>query len=276
LEAYTSVLEGAIVDAERLQKAYGLDEPIKVAYRHTVEEEADELLVEAARKKCIVLLVVGDPVCATTHTDLLIRCREKNIPFQTIHNASIMGVAGACGLQLYNFGQTVSIPFFEDNWRPTSFYPKIQYNRKGNMHTLCLLDIKVREPDYDAIMKGIKIRNADGKVEQPYLPPRFMTVAQAAQQLIEAEVDICKEGAYDIHTTLCVGLLRMGQSTQQIVAGTLDQLSKFENYGPPLHSLIITGGILHEMETEFLKPYMINDVKESSDEIKGEEANVNK
>ena len=30
LEAYTSVLEGTIVDPERLQKAYGLDKPIQV------------------------------------------------------------------------------------------------------------------------------------------------------------------------------------------------------------------------------------------------------
>ena len=259
MEAYTSVLEGAMVDPERLQKAYQLKQPIRVAYRHTVEDDADTLLVEAARTQCIVLLVVGDPVCATTHTDLLLRCRQKNIPFQTIHNASIMGVAGACGLQLYQFGQTISIPFFEENWRPTSFYPKIQYNRNGNMHTLCLLDIKVKEPDYDAIMRGKTIRSVNGEKEQPYLPPRFMTVAQAAQQLIETESDLCRENAYDIHTTVCVGLLRMGQSTQQIIVGTLEQLSKYDNCGPPLHSLIITGGNLHDMELEFLKEYMIND-----------------
>ena len=258
LEAYTSVLEGAIIDPARLQKAYKLNEPIQVAYRHTVEDEADDLLVEAARKKSIVLLVVGDPVCATTHTDLLLRCREKKVPFQTIHNASIMGVAGACGLQLYNFGQTISIPFFEGTNPPTSFYPKIQYNRRGSMHTLCLLDIKVREPDYDAIMKGRTMRSVDGKEELPYLPPRFMTVSQAAQQLIETEVDLCREGAYDIHETLCVGLVRMGQSTQQIVAGTLVQLSNYD-FGPPLHSLIITGGNLHDMEKEFLKEYLIKD-----------------
>jgi diphthine methyl ester synthase len=252
LEAYTSVLEGAIVDPGRLQKAYGLDKPIKVAYRHTVEDEADELLVEPARTKSIVLLVVGDPVCATTHTDLLLRCRQKQIPFQTIHNASIMGVAGACGLQLYQFGQTISIPFFEENWRPTSFYPKIQYNRNGNMHTLCLLDIKVKEPDYEAILKA----GSNGSRQPKFLPPRFMTVAQASQQLIEAE-ETCQGNAYDPHTTLCVGLARMGQATQQIVVGTLHELQHYD-CGGPLHSLIITGGNLHDLEKEFLDEYMIH------------------
>lgn len=234
-----------------MQKAYNLSKPVHVAYRHTVEEEADELLVEAARDKIIVLLVVGDPVCATTHTDLLLRCRQQKIDFQTIHNASIMNVAGVCGLQLYQFGQTISIPFFEENWRPTSFYSKILYNRKGNMHTLCLLDIKVKEPDYTAMI------NNNQKAIQ-YLPPRFMTIAQAADQLIEVEEQICQEQAYDIESTLCVGLLRMGQSTQQIIVGTLRELQCYTEYGPPLHSLIITGGNLHDMELEFLKEYMIH------------------
>jgi diphthine methyl ester synthase len=249
LEAYTSVLEGTAVDPERLQKAYGLEHPIRIADRFTVEDDADELLVEAARTKTVVLLVVGDPVCATTHTDLLLRCRQKDIPFETIHNASIMGAAGACGLQLYQFGQTVSIPFFEENWRPTSFYPKILYNRNGNMHTLCLLDIKVKEPDYQAMLKQ------PGLQKPSFLPPRFMTMAQAAQQLIEAE-ETCQGHAYDPQSTLCVGLARMGQSTQQIVVGTLNELQNYD-CGGPLHSLIITGGNLHDMELEFLQAYKI-------------------
>ena len=39
-------------------------------------------------------------------------------------------------------------------WRPDSFYPKIAYNANGKMHTLCLLDIKVKEPDFQAMMRG--------------------------------------------------------------------------------------------------------------------------
>jgi hypothetical protein len=31
---------------------------------------------------------------------------------------SIMNSVGACGLQLYNFGQTVSLVFFTDTWQP--------------------------------------------------------------------------------------------------------------------------------------------------------------
>lgn len=56
-----------------------------------------------------------------------------------------MNAAGACGLQLYNFGQTVSLVFFTDAWRPDSFYDRVQENVGLGMHTLLLLDIKVKE-----------------------------------------------------------------------------------------------------------------------------------
>jgi diphthine synthase len=70
---------------------------------------------------------------------LLLRAQDEGIETHIVHNASIMNAAGACGLQLYNFGATVSIPFFRDDWRPDSWYPKIKYNAGGGMHTLCLL-----------------------------------------------------------------------------------------------------------------------------------------
>ena len=51
--------------------------------------------------------------------------------------------------QLYQYGYTVSIPLFEGDWRPTSFYDRIKYNMEGGMHTLCLLDIKVLMEYFD-------------------------------------------------------------------------------------------------------------------------------
>ena len=76
---------------------------------------------------------------ATTHSDLWIRAKERNIPVSVIHNASIMNACACCGLQLYNFGQTVSLCFFTETWRPDSFYEKIEQNFNMKLHTLCLL-----------------------------------------------------------------------------------------------------------------------------------------
>jgi diphthine synthase len=75
----------------------------------------------------------------------LLRARERKFPTEVIHNASIMNAIGACGLQLYNFGQAVSLVFFTENWKPDSFYDRIVENWRLGMHTLLLLDIKVKE-----------------------------------------------------------------------------------------------------------------------------------
>jgi diphthine synthase len=61
------------------------------------------------------------------------------VEVRVVHNASIMNAAAACGLQLYLFGHTVSMVFFDENWRPDSWYEKIAANRKMGLHTLCLL-----------------------------------------------------------------------------------------------------------------------------------------
>uniref|UniRef100_A0A8D8S4T6 diphthine methyl ester synthase n=1 Tax=Cacopsylla melanoneura TaxID=428564 RepID=A0A8D8S4T6_9HEMI len=170
LEAYTSILIDDILDNMKL--FYGKD--IIIADREMVESASDSILSNADVED-IALLVVGDPFGATTHTDLVLRAHQSNIPTKVIHNASILNAAGCCGLQLYNFGETVSIPFWTESWKPDSFYDKIIENKTRGLHTLCLLDIQVKEPTLESLTK---------KVRQ-YQPPRFMSVSQAAQQLLD-------------------------------------------------------------------------------------------
>lgn len=117
-----------------------------------VETEADKILADADKVN-VAFLVVGDPYGATTHTDLYLRAKDKQIPVKTIHNASIMNAVGAAGLQLYHFGPTVSIPFFTETWRPDSFYAKIKQSRSQHWHTLCLLDIKVKEQSIENLAR---------------------------------------------------------------------------------------------------------------------------
>ncbi|KAI8865331.1 Diphthine synthase, partial [Ramicandelaber brevisporus] len=175
LEAYTSILH---VDRSVLEQFY--ERPVLLADREFVESSADEMLdgADAADGAGdVALLVVGDPLGATTHTDLVHRARERGIGVRIIHNASIMNAAGCCGLQLYSFGQTVSICFFDGAWRPDSFYDRIRENKDIGLHTLCLLDIKVKEQTVENMMRGNKI----------YEPPRYMTVNQAVAQMLEVD-----------------------------------------------------------------------------------------
>lgn len=157
-----------------------------------------------------------------------------------------MGAAGSCGLHLYNFGATVSIPYFTEGWRPYSFWEKTAYNRKGGMHTLALLDIKTKEPDFEALAKGKKV----------YLPPRFMSVNVALEQMLEAAESKGEEEGNYSKDTMCVGMARLGQKDQCIKVGSIEELLK-EDFGEPLHCLVICADDVHELELEAMKHYIV-------------------
>jgi diphthine synthase len=86
-----------------------------------------------------------------------------------------------------------------------------------------------------------------------YEPPRFMSVATAIEQLLEVE-ERRREGAYG-RDTLCIGVARLGSDSQQIVAGSMQQLVDVD-FGQPLHSLVIAGDT-HPIEREYLQQFMV-------------------
>lgn len=234
LEAYTAIL---MCEVEALEAFH--NKKIIVADRDFVEAGCDDMLEQSKTKK-VAFLVVGDPFCATTHSDLYLRAKEKGVDVQVVHNASIMSAVAATGLQLYKFGETISVCFFEDNWRPDSFYDKIKQNAASGLHTLCLLDIKVKERTLENLMKNRNI----------FEPPRYMSASLAARQMLEIEEKrgdkIC------LPTQKCFAVCRIGAPTQLIRAATLEELANMEDeeLGKPLHSLVICAP-MHEMEEEF-------------------------
>ncbi|XP_077500619.1 diphthine methyl ester synthase isoform X1 [Amblyomma americanum] len=245
LESYTSVLS---VGQAQLEEFYG--KQLILADRELVEQGCAAVL-EAAKEEDVAFLVVGDPLGATTHSDLMLRAHEQGVQTSIIYNASILTAVGCCGLQLYSFGETVSIVMWTDTWRPHSYYDKIAANRQRGLHTLCLLDIKVKEKSVENLIKGRDI----------YEPPRFMTAAEAASQLIEilelrrADGIPASELAYSDDSP-CIGLARVGMETQCIKCSSLKEMST-SDLGSPLHSLVIPGK-LHPMEIEMLRLFATN------------------
>lgn len=183
---------------------------------------------------------------ATTHTDLVLRARELGIQTNVVPNASIMSGIGCTGLQLYNFGQTVSMVFFTENWKPSSFYDKVRENAQIGLHTLVLLDIKVKEQSMENLARGRRI----------FEPPRYMTVAQCAAQLIETE-ETRQEGVYKADS-LAVGAARVGAPDQKIVVGTLEELAEVE-MGAPLHSLVLLGRRTHDLERDYIRQFAVDE-----------------
>jgi diphthine synthase len=210
--------------------------PILEADREFVEQKADKMIIDAAKDQDVALLVVGDPLGATTHSDLMLRAAEKKVKVQVVHNASILNASGVCGLQLYSFGQTVTIPFFTERSRPESIYDKIKLNRSCRFHTLCLLDIQVKEQTFENLLKGNRV----------FEPPRFMSVRQGLLQLLELE-DKRQEGVVT-RDSPCIGLARVGRDDQLVASGTVGELLGVD-FGAPLHSFVLPGD-MHVLEKE--------------------------
>ena len=138
---------------------------------------------------------------------------------------------------LYRFGETVSIPFYQGNWRPYSFLNKIVTNYKNGFHTLVLLDIRVREISNENLAKGKDI----------YEPPHFMSCKVAVEQILEAEEDL-KTG-FILPEMKCMGVARMGFPNQKIASGSLKDFLNID-MGEPLDSFIICAKEIHEIEQE--------------------------
>jgi diphthine synthase len=232
-----------------------------------VESSSDDILADAD-KVDVAFLVVGDPFGYVTpphakapqaiDTDLIQRndahrprpARARTLHPHALHpNASILTSIGTTGLQLYNFGQTVSMVFFLDNWKPASFYDRIAENARIGLHTLVLLDIKVKEQSIENMARGRKI----------YEPPRYMTVAQCAQQMLEIEEEVKQEGVYG-RESLAVGVARVGAEDEKIVAGTLEELCEAD-LGKPLHSLVLLGRRTHDLERDYLLEFAVDKEK---------------
>ena len=216
LETYTSKLQ---IPFEKLEEFY--NKKIIKATRTLVEKDSDRIL-EKAKTNDVAFLVVGDPLSATTHVDLILRAKEKKIGVEVIHNASVLNSVGITGLQLYKFGKTTSIPF-EDSETP---YNVLKNNLSLNYHTLMLLDLNP----------------VDNK---------FMTISEAIRNLLKIELKR-NEKVFTENTNV-VACARIGAKNQIIKYGKARDIMKL-NFGEAPYCLIIPGK-LHFMEEEFLKQY---------------------
>jgi diphthine synthase len=220
-EFYTSQLAGSTL--KKLEQAIG--KPITLLSR--AETEKGTKILEAAKKQLVVLLVVGDPMTATTHIDLRLRAAQHHIPTQIIHGGSIITAApGLLGLQSYKFGRITTLAFPEKNYFPTSPYLVIKENKQRGLHTLVLLDIQAEHDIYMTANQGLELLE---KME-----------ALQHDRIITDDTLICIVG-------------QAGSPQPTVVAHTLSTL-KTMDFGPPLHCIIIPGS-LHFMELDALEQF---------------------
>ena len=134
LESYTSSMQCSVSD---LEKFY--NRKVIQATREDIENNSGKI-IEEAKAKDIVILVIGSPTAATTHINFLLECKKHNIEVEFIENASVLTAIGITGLFLYKFGRVITIPF--ENEDIETVWDNYLINKKAKLHTLFLLDIQ--------------------------------------------------------------------------------------------------------------------------------------
>ncbi|MFB6243150.1 MAG: diphthine synthase [Halobaculum sp.] len=224
-ETYTSRLVGADLDA--VADAHGVE--IEVRDRAGVERDPEPILA-AATDGDVVFCTPGDPLIATTHTDLRLRAAERGIETSVVHGVTAeSAVASLTGLQNYRFGRAVTLPFpyaHGGSGVPDSVRDGIRANRERGLHTLVFLDIKAA---------GSSPAGPDGD--------QFMTADRAAALLADD---------WDADA-LAVAVARAGSPDPTVRADRLSALAA-TTFGPPLHALVIPGE-LHAVEADALRVF---------------------
>lgn len=217
-EFYTAKLFGGNIN--NLEELVGQE--IQVLTREEVEE--GNIPLKKAEVDDVAFLIAGDPLIATTHSEMLIEARKMGITTNVIHASSILSAApGIAGLQAYKFGKVTTVPFTEKNYFPHSPYMAIKANMESNLHTLVLLDIRAHED-------------------------RYMTANQALEYLLQVEA--IKNENITTEDSVAVVVARAGSDNPVVKADKIKNLVN-QDFGGPLHCLMIPSD-LHFMEAEAL------------------------
>ncbi len=242
LEYYTSFYQDSFEDLEKF-----LGKKIIVCDREMIESKVEEEIISKAKKKDVALLILGDPLIATTHTDLLLRAKEMGVNTKVYNNVSIGNHITRTGLQFYKFGKITSIPFFSPKFMPRTPYLVFMDNHRMGAHSLFLLDLN---PSNDVAYKGKeKYLKASDALQFMLDIPKIML---KEEEILGNEADFLDE---ESDVVVCS---RLGFDDEKIVYGTISDMiayDKKKNLKEPV--CIIIPGDLHEMEEKFLQQYRI-------------------
>ena len=231
-EAYTALWPEA--ELVRLETAIG---PVQRVMRPEVEEP-DELFA-LAKQSLVALLVVGDPLQATTHVDLQLRAQEMGVECRVFHGISITSVVtGAVGLSNYKFGRQTTLTYPYGDWIATSPLDVIASNWEQHLHTLALLDL---DPTGLGTGDQRPMRPEDAVQSMRLMWEKVQETAD--ESLSEGDVHLTfrqmatkryvQQNFDDIAVVLCAD---MGTPEQSIITTTLGALG--EEKGGRLNSLI--------------------------------------
>lgn len=249
LEGYTSLL-----GKDGLMKLQEMIGEVKILRRSAIEKPAE--IIELAKKSKVAILVVGDPLQATTHADLILHAIENEIPYRVIHATSVTTVvSGGLGLQNYKFGRQVTLTFPMGDYLPTSPIEIACENYGNGLHTLILLDLDPTgsgevEPTPMTPKEAVEIiRKSVSKLIES--PPEHLI-----EELIEDDLrailkykSITERLQTPIGEWQAILCSNLGTKNERIVYGSLSAISQMPGDG--IHCLVIPA-TMHQMEEKAL------------------------
>ena len=230
-EAYTALwskdaLEGLEAEIGDIQKVM----------RPEVEDPVE--LLELAKNSTVALLIVGDPLQATTHVDLQLQAVEAGVRCSVIHGISITGlVTGAVGLSNYRFGRQTTLTYPYGGWVATSPLEVIAINRYQGLHTLALLDL---DPTGEGVGGQIPMQPADAANAITMMSDKLSSAIEEMRDesvMERMRIEACKEICQNISELMVVLCSDMGTPEQNITFCKLSDLSSAAT--GRLHSLVI-------------------------------------
>lgn len=226
VERFTSMLDER--DLAGLNSLIGRD---AVPVQRWFVEDGREIL-ESARTRDVALVTYGDPLIATTHSELRTRAAKNSVRTAVLHGASgIASIMGECGLHIYKFGRAVTM--MSEPKSAISVYNTIFDNllAAGGAHTLILTEYSHDDGD-------------KGSGAAFFLEP-----GQVFRMLLDVE----RDQRYQVisEDMFVVVASRVGQDDQRLVSGKISSLAGV-GFGAGPHSVIVTGA-LHFTEEDALE-----------------------
>jgi len=242
-EAYTALWTES--EISRLEDEVGSIEKIM---RPQVENPVE--ILELARKSVVAILIVGDPLQATTHVDIQLRAEKLGIDCEIIHGVSITTiVTGAIGLSNYKFGRQTTIAYPYENWIATSPLEVIAVNRYQGLHTLVLLDL---DPTGEGagIQKPMQPKDIFKSMQLMVNKLKnYMSESSDASEEDDLKLSAYQEFCNNLESLDIVLCTDMGTTDQQITYVNFSDLPQASEGG--MHCLVIPGK-LNEIEIEAL------------------------
>jgi len=224
---------------------------IEKVMRPEVEEPAE--LLNLAKENLVALLIVGDPLQATTHVDLQLQAIEAGVECTVFHGISITTlVTGSVGLSNYRFGRQTTITYPYGGWVATSPLEVIAANIYQNQHTLALLDL---DPTGAGTGQQVPMQPKDAVKSLELMYDKLKSTYESIE--VESALDSMKFEAYslfldknlaEIGVVLCAD---MGTDDENVTYITIGELSDVD--GGRLNCLIFPANTSEVEEKALLR-----------------------